>query len=114
MHLIYDLKKAVATLYRILKPGGTLLVTVPGISQVVTSDWGDNWYWAFTNQSAKLLFSESFNKSNVHVENHGNVLAAIAFLHGIAVEELTKKELEYNDDQYQVLIAVRAVKREGN
>ena len=32
--LIYDVRKAVATLHRILKPGGTALVTVPGVSRI--------------------------------------------------------------------------------
>jgi len=30
LHLLYDVKTALANLYRILKPGGILLVTVPG------------------------------------------------------------------------------------
>ena len=30
MHYIFDLPAAVSTLFRILKPGGTLLVTRPG------------------------------------------------------------------------------------
>ena len=110
LHLIYDLKSALKTLYRILKPGGVLLVTVPGISQVVRCNWGDNWYWALTNQSAQQLFEELFEKTNIQIETHGNVLAAIAFLHGIAVEELTLEELNYHDDEYQVIITVRAIK----
>lgn len=110
LHLIYDTRAALATLYRILKPGGVLLVTIPGISQVVKSDWGDNWCWALTIQSAQLLFEEFFPKTNVQVEAHGNVLAAIAFLHGLAVEELRQEELDYRDREYQLLITIRAVK----
>ncbi|QHG15289.1 glycosyltransferase [Nostoc sp. ATCC 53789] len=112
LHLLYNMQAALANLYRILKPGGVLLVTVPGISQVVKCEWGDDWCWALTAQSARLLFEEKFPKTNVQVETHGNVLAAIAFLQGLAVKDLRQKELDYQDDEYQVLITVRAVKPE--
>jgi len=110
LHLLYDLKKALANIYRILKPGGVLLVTVPGISQVVKCDWGDDWCWALTTQSTQLLFEEFFPQTDIQVEVHGNVLAAIAFLQGLAVEELKSEELDYQDDEYQVLITVKAIK----
>ncbi|MBD2519714.1 glycosyltransferase [Nostoc sp. FACHB-973] len=112
LHLLYNMQAALATLYRILKPGGVLLVTVPGISQVIKCEWGNDWCWALTAQSARLLFEEKFPKTNVQVETHGNVLAAIAFLQGLAVKDLRQKELDYQDDEYQVLITVRAVKPE--
>ncbi|MEA5567040.1 glycosyltransferase [Anabaena sp. UHCC 0399] len=112
LHLLYNMQAALATLYRILKPGGVLLVTVPGISQVVKCEWGDDWCWALTAQSAQLLFEEKFPKTNIQVETHGNVLAAIAFLQGLAVKDLRQKELDYQDDEYQVLITVRTVKPE--
>ena len=111
LQCIYDLHSALSTLYRIIKPGGVLLATVPGLSQVVKCNWGDNWYWAFTDQSARLLFNEYFESKNLEVRNCGNVLTAISFLHGVAQEELTKEELLYQDDEYQVVITVRAIKK---
>jgi SAM-dependent methyltransferase len=110
LHLIYDMKTVVANIEKILKPGGVLLATVPGISQVVKCDWGNNWHWALTSQSARMLFSEFFLPDRVRVENHGNVLAAISFLQGLAVEELSLKELDYQDNEYQVIITIRVVK----
>jgi hypothetical protein len=41
---------------------------------------------------------------------YGNVLAATAFLQGIAWNELRPEELDYRDPMYQVSIAARAVK----
>ena len=70
--------------------------------------WGD--YWRFTTLSARLLLEETFGKENVSVEAHGNVLTAIAFLHGLATKELKKEEFDYHDPDYEVTIAVRAVK----
>ena len=40
----------------------------------------------------------------------GNVLVAISFLHGLAVEELRRTELDYRDPSYEVLLTARAVK----
>ena len=110
LNLIYDVRAALATLHRILKPGGVLLATFPGITQVDHSDWGGSWYWAFTALSAQRLFGEVFAPANLKVETHGNVLAATAFLHGVALEELRADELDYNDPDYQVIITVRATK----
>jgi hypothetical protein len=47
----------------------------------------------------------------VHVEPHGNVLAAVAFLHGLAAHELTRAELDDHDPLYQLVITARAMKR---
>ena len=111
LQFIYDVRAAIRTPYRILKPGGVLLATFPGISQISRYDmdrWGD--YWRFTTLSAKRLFEEVFPPENVESRAYGNVLIAIAFLHGLAVEELRQKELDYHDPDYEVLICVRAVK----
>ena len=112
LQLIYDVRSAIRTLYRILKPGGVLLVTVPGISHIGPDEDSEHWCWAFTTTSARQLFEESFPAPNVEVEANGNVLAAISFLHGLAVEELRQEELDYRDPYYQVLITIRAVKPE--
>lgn len=110
--LIYDLRAAIRTLYRILKPNGVLLVTIPGGSHKICRDEmqrvGD--YWRFTSLSAQRLFEEAFQSGNVEVGTFGNVLTAIAFLHGLATRELRRDELEYHDPDYEVTITVRAVK----
>lgn len=110
LHLVYDLRAAVATLHRILRSGGVLLATVPGISQIEDGEWGRTWYWSLTVQSARRLLEERFPASAVSVDAYGNVLAATAFLHGLASEELRPDELDDYDPLYQVLIAVRATK----
>ena len=108
---IYDVKRAVATIHRILKQGGVLLATVPGISQMSPYDrdrWGE--YWRFTVQSLGRLLGESFGNENVAVEAYGNVLASTAFLQGLCVGDLSRDELDHRDQRYQMLVAGRAVK----
>jgi len=108
---IYDIRAAIRTLYRTLKPGGVLLVTIPGITQISREDvarWGQ--YWSFTTQSTDRLFREIFPMEQVQVRAYGNVLAAAAFLYGVAAHELREQELNYQDADYEVVITVRAVK----
>jgi SAM-dependent methyltransferase len=111
LFLIYDFRAVVSNLHRMLKPGGIVLVTVPGISTVVRPDadsGGD--YWRFTTRSMRRLLEEFFAPENVTVEAYGNVLSSIAFLEGIAAEELKRAELDMRDPNYELLIAVRARK----
>ncbi|HVF79933.1 MAG TPA: methyltransferase domain-containing protein [Solirubrobacteraceae bacterium] len=112
LHVIYDVQAAVRTLHRVLKPGGVALVTVAGITQTCRPDrdlWGD--YWRFTTLSARRLFESAFPAEDVRVEAFGNVLASVAFLHGLAAEELRPEELDARDPDYEMLIAIRAVRR---
>jgi SAM-dependent methyltransferase len=111
---IYDVRAAIQTIHRILRPGGVLLATFPGISQISRYDmdrWGD--YWRFTTASAHKLFGEFWLSEYVIIKSFGNVLVAIAYLEGLASSELRADELEFRDPDYQVLIAVRAVKPLG-
>jgi Predicted xylanase/chitin deacetylase len=110
LHSIYDLRSALNTLHRILKPCGVLLATFPGITHNRLSELPGSWYWSLTSDSAKRLFGEVFQRSNVVVEACGNVLATSAFLYGFSAEELRQEDLEYRDPQYDFLITVRAQK----
>jgi glycosyltransferase involved in cell wall biosynthesis len=104
----FDMRAAIASLYRALKPGGTLLLTVPGVSGVDDGERGSTVAWSLTGPAARRLFEEQFRV--VNVETHGNVFAAIAFLHGLALEEVSQAELDMHDPRYPVVVAIRAVK----
>lgn len=112
LQFIFDCSAAVNTLHRIVKPGGTLLVTVPGISKIPQDAWGELCNWSFTERSVGQLFGAVFPTSSLTVDSGGNVLAAIAFLHGLATTELEPRELDDHDELYQVLISIKATKPE--
>jgi SAM-dependent methyltransferase len=110
LQYIYECRAAVATLHSLLKPGGSVLVTVPGITKVDGRQPDCPWYWRFTTESVERLFGETFRKDQVTVTRFGNVLSSVAFLHGVAAHELTKDELNSDDPEYDVIIGVRAVR----
>jgi SAM-dependent methyltransferase len=110
LQFIYDVRAAVAGTRALLAPGGVLLATLPGISQISREDmrdWGD--WWRFTTRSAERLFGEIYRPENIEVERHGNVAAAAAFLYGLAAEELDTGQLDASDPDFHFLITVRAV-----
>lgn len=108
---IYDVRSVINTLQRILKPGGIVLGTVPGITKISREDMRrSGQYWSFTTLSVQRLFEEAFPAEQVEVKAHGNVLTAAAFLYGIAAEELRKAELDYHDPDYEVVVTFRAAK----
>ncbi|HEX6313907.1 MAG TPA: methyltransferase domain-containing protein [Gemmatimonadaceae bacterium] len=108
LHLIYDARAAVATMHRILTPGGVLLLTVPGITQVPNgTPWAHTWYWAFTPLSVRRMLSERFGDAT-GVTSYGNVLAAASMLYGLSSADLVPGELAADDPDYPVIIGARA------
>jgi SAM-dependent methyltransferase len=111
LQVIYDIRAAVAGTRRLLAPGGVLLATLPGISQISREDnrdWGD--WWRFTARSAQRLFADVYGKEHVQVRQHGNVHAAAAFLYGLAAEDLDLSALEPTDPDFHLVMTVRAVR----
>ena len=111
LQYIYDVHGAVTQCERLLRPGGVLLVTVPCLSRIAHRD-GLEWdYWRFTAASCRRLFGEAFGDDNVTVRTHGNVLASVAYLRGLALEEIPRHKLDVDDPYFPLLVTVRAVKR---
>ncbi len=110
LHLVYDFSAALRTIRRILSPGGVLLLTVPGISNMDSGEWGSSWHYSFTHLSLRRMAEEHFAGFETEVTSYGNVLAAIAFLHGLSRPELTQAELDDHDLPYSLIHALR-VKR---
>ena len=109
LQLIRDARAALVHACRILRPGGVLLATVPGLCRVERA-YANADYWRFTAPGAEALFADAFGHNNVQVRPYGNVLTATAFLSGMAAEELSARELNTHDPHYPVVIAVRATK----
>jgi SAM-dependent methyltransferase len=103
LQYVYNLDNALENLQRALAPGGTLLVTVPGISPIGNGET-DIWYWEFTGLSLNTMLSSRFGESNVKVQSYGNVFAAISFLTGLSLAEIGTERLEHMDERYPVTV----------
>ena len=109
LQLIFDTRSAIFHAHRILRPGGVLLCSVPCIARI-TPGCIDSDHWRFTRASCSRLFGDVFPRDRVTVRTHGNVLTAIAFLTGMAAEELRQRELDHDDENFPLLVTVRAEK----
>ena len=107
----FEIHKAVVGAHRLLRPGGVLLATVPGISQISRYDadrYGD--YWRFTVDSVTRLFQPVF-EGGVEVAGFGNVLSSTVLLQGIPLEELPDRSLlDVHDRNYPMIITIVARK----
>jgi hypothetical protein len=108
--LIFDVPAALAHARRLLRPGGVLLATMPVASKVVHPPLTD--YWRFTPGAAGRLFGDAFGTEAVEVAGHGNVLTTVAFLAGLAAEDLTRTELATDDPLFPLIVTARAVRTE--
>jgi len=111
LQYIYDIKSALAHIHRILKPGGVVLATVPGISYISRENakrWGE--YWHYTSFSARRLFEEHFPPDRLSVNARGNVMVATAYLHSLRTRHLKKWQLDFTDPDFEVVITIRAAK----
>jgi SAM-dependent methyltransferase len=112
LHLVYDMRKALANLARSLKQDGVLLVTVPGITPVDRDEWRYTWYWSLTELALAQLLAESFDPRDFFTVKFGNVFSAVCFLQGLAVSEVPTAKLEVLDPAFPVVIGARVIKRQ--
>jgi SAM-dependent methyltransferase len=108
LQLIYDVKSALGTIHRVLKPGGILLLTVPGISPKGLDT--HMWCWSFFPLGVRKLLEEKFGEAEIAVESHGNFLTSVAFIAGLAQEDLPEKDFGLNDPAFPLIITARVVK----
>lgn len=110
LHVIDDMRAVLKECARILRPGGVLLATLPAASRV-SFDYGPvGDFWRVTEGGARALFADAWPSHQCEVRGYGNVLAAVAFLEGLAVHELAPAELDVYDPYFPLVVGVRAVK----
>ncbi len=105
--MIDDYPAAIKECHRILKKGGYILVTMPCLGPV----WNiDHHHWRWTRASGEYIFNKYFPHDELEVKTYGNALAGQCFWVGMALEEMNKKELDYNDQYFPVIVSIKARK----
>jgi SAM-dependent methyltransferase len=107
LQLIPDPLAALRTAHDALAPGGTLLLTVPGISQIVPGEAFPD-HVRYTSHGLRTLAAEVFDAPEVRA--HGNVRTAAAFLYGLAEEDLDPAAFATDDPAYELVVTLRATR----
>lgn len=92
---------------RALRPGGALLVAVPALAahDPIEPDAID--FWRFWPTGLQHLLATVFPHAVIKVHGFGNLVTAIAFLHGVSAEELRPRELAAQDPRFPVVVLAR-------
>lgn len=102
--VVYDGRALIRTCYEALAPGGTLLVTAPCLCRY--SPHPED-HWRLTDRSMTRLLTEETDGQELEVEMYGNLVTSIAFLTGLASDELQATELDHRDGRFPVVVAAR-------
>ncbi len=110
LNRVYHPENILRMLFDLLQPGGALLVVVPGIAPKDRSQWGSSSLWGFTQLSLEGLFRRTFPEADIEIGAKGNVLSAAALLHRLDATNLDRREINFRDTAYEVLIGARVRK----
>lgn len=111
LQYIPRLETTVRHLHRLLAPGGVLLVTAPAMCPASAPESGEyHDLWRFFPAGLGSLFEAVFGPGRVQSGSAGNLVAATAFLHGLAVEDLGPGELDRRDRRFPLVTWARAQK----
>lgn len=108
LQYVDDAFAAVAETFRILKPGGSLLATVPMVGPL--DDHGVVDFWRYTPNSFPWLLGRAFPRERIQTRTWGNMCTSVAFLMGLARQDLRPCQLEFVDKTYSNIISARATK----
>ena len=101
LQLVPDTGTALRNLYDALAPGGTLLITVPCVS-VVVAEINDIWRWTPAGFAVEL--GRHLPPDACRVSGAGTLMSSVAFLYGLAAEELRGRDLAPPDPAYPLLV----------
>jgi len=110
LHVVFEDVKFVAELYRLLAPGGALLVAVPTTSPI-DPDWDE--LRRYTPSGLRCLLETAFPAERIEVVAFGNSLTAAAEMRGLAADELAPADIRRSDPQFAVEACAAAVKPES-
>jgi hypothetical protein len=106
LQFLGDVEAALANLRQALRPGGTLLVTVPCLGKIDhEAPEADRWRW--TPTGLRVLLERSFPRERVQVRGYGNLVASLGFLLGLAQEDLSEHELDRLDPTFPLVACGR-------
>ena len=104
-----DPEAALRNVWESLAPEGIALITVPCLSRI-DPDIPTIDRWRFTARGLETLLARACPSADVDVSGPGNVLAGVAFLMGLAAQDLSQSDLEHQDDHFPLVACARVHK----
>lgn len=109
LQYVADVDAALGNAWSALRPGGTLLVTVPVVTRVDPAHVDDD-LWRWSPAGLRRLMERTCAGADVEVSAAGNLVTSIAFLAGLAVRDLRPRDFEPVDPMHATLACARARK----
>jgi hypothetical protein len=107
LSVLRDVEGCLRHALRVVRPGGHILAAastfVPFVRDVARE--GED-YWHLSAAGWREVTKKAWPTGEPTIEAHGNCLAAVAAMLGLAHEELTPEELDVFDAPYPVLVTI--------
>jgi SAM-dependent methyltransferase len=110
LQLVSDLEAALQNAWQSLASRGVLLITMPGITRADPEHLSLD-RWRVTSSGLDMLLARTCSGARRQVVGYGNLVSAVAFLMGLAAEELEDSELTATDRHFTVSVCARVEKR---
>ena len=110
LHLIEDTGVALKQAYASLRTDGVLLLTFPSVSRISPTAGPTKDRWRVTPAGLDRIIQSSCPQAEREVLGRGNLLTGVAFLLGLAAEELKGDELAYDDPRFPLVACARVRK----
>jgi SAM-dependent methyltransferase len=102
--MLRDIEGCLRHALRVIRPGGVILASTAALVPL-TGDVPD--YWHLSAAGWHEIAARAWSPAGeYHIEAHGNCLAAVAAMLGLAHEELDPAELDVNDPRFPVLVTL--------
>ena len=108
LQLVGDLDGAIRNAWQAVRSGGVVLITLPGITRADPETSSDR--WRVTPAGLETLVARTCGGARTEIAGYGNLIAAVAFLLGLAAEELDEPELAVADPDFSVAVCARVEK----
>ena len=107
LQLVADPDVALQNAWQSLANDGVLLISVPGITRSDPDELEAD-RWRFTTSGLETVLARTCPGGRLDVAGYGNLTSAIAFLMGLATEELEESDLTPTDPHFTVSVCARA------